>query len=416
MKTVMIGGHPRLSINRPTTSMQNSSLTTRSASTNASTGRKPTFAKTFQPKVNKIDMSQVKPDYNEICATVSNRNDLKNLDIRTLFSYKSTVKDHIAEMAASENYDECKKSLKILQLIKKEIASRTCSQSSANGEPEEDFKAKEEEINSKYEQQLQQINQKYSEKIEQIQTEHKKQTDDFDTEWSTVEPNKYRKPSKNLLNLKEIEQFYAKSNQFEKAKEIHQETEIVSQQETMMAQEKLIKDYRNAKINLRLQQQKDIHSIEELKKKELQDLEINKQNDLNQLEKRKKVLLEKSKSRNPRERKDFNSNVHLSQTSRPPVLLGPLFAPNEAEFKRKREREMMEKRRRAAKFIKENANRLFDDLDSVVSFSTIGSKSECPSAQSPATEPTDEELMKDIYMEISQPMFSIESMPLDYYN
>lgn len=420
MKKLAIGGQKRLSINRPTTSLSFSHRCTRNHSNILSTSRSTASSKTSTTCSFESDTEYPPISYEEVCSHVLNPQSLKDLETKTLLHFKSSIKDHIAEMVISENYDECKNSLKTLQVIKNELSSRTMQQTFTNQVMNDDFDAQQEEINKRYNDKIQETNEKFDSKTEQMKIQHQQQMEKFDSDWSTVELNKYRKPSKNLLNLKEIEKFCAKANQFADAKAIHEEEARLAEQETMNAQEKLIKDYRYAKINLKLQQQKDLHIIDEMRKAEIRNLEHNKEMDLLQLKKRYNVLQIKSKPKNSPTTKRFVSNVHLSHTARPPVLLGPLAAPNDRAMKRKMQRDMIEKRKLASRIIQQNPHKFFDDGDSIMSFSTIGSRSDaisCLSQPIENVEINEQELdMLDIYMEVSQPKFSLESLPLDCYN
>ena len=106
---------------------------------------------------------------------------------------------------------------------------------------------------------LQQYDQETEQKRKYMLTRNEQNLERFDKYWAEEMPNKYRKPSQNLLSRKMAEKTLAKSGDYENALIIHKEIDELAQKEADIAQENLRKDYKAAKEHLLSKQQNEMN-------------------------------------------------------------------------------------------------------------------------------------------------------------
>lgn len=94
------------------------------------------------------------------------------------------------------------------------------------------------------------FDQKTSEKLKFLVDQQKKEVEEFQRNWSEVYPIRYRKPSPQYLQLKQIEKSFALSGQYEKARQINLEAEKQGQKEVEAQEKLMLNDYLTAKNKL----------------------------------------------------------------------------------------------------------------------------------------------------------------------
>ena len=90
------------------------------------------------------------------------------------------------------------------------------------------------------------VDDEYEKKLKSINEKQDKDRAEFNKKWTETMPNKFRKPSQKLLQLKAIEKTLANSGDFEKAAEIKKQADQLMKKETQEAQNNLVRDYKVA--------------------------------------------------------------------------------------------------------------------------------------------------------------------------
>jgi hypothetical protein len=176
--------------------------------------------------------------------------------------------------------------------------------------------------------------QDFIEKICEVQSRHATELDKFEAEWRTM-PDRYRRPSKKLIDLRHASRSLAYAGKYEEAAARKAEAESLAQREQLYAQQRLEADYRAARKKLIAKQDEEVRLMSQTA--ELQrELLITKRGELeDDVSKRKLVLTVKRPPRNRVEIGNFGGGPTLKGSGvRKPVKctseprLPPLQPPN----------------------------------------------------------------------------------------
>jgi hypothetical protein len=99
-------------------------------------------------------------------------------------------------------------------------------------------------------------------KGQKLASDQRLELEGFETLWREQMPNRYRKPSANLLQIKQIERAMAISGQYDRARAMHAEAEKLAAREAEELQANLIRDYRIAKEQLMRTQRAERDKLE----------------------------------------------------------------------------------------------------------------------------------------------------------
>lgn len=116
---------------------------------------------------------------------------------------------------------------------------------------------------SEMDERLAQFDEQTDEKRAQLNKLHSQQMEQLETVWRDEKPHQYRKPSHQLLALKEQERKYSMVRDYEAAQRLHDEYEARLEEETKQAQEQLVADYRKSTKKKREQQESELKMFEE---------------------------------------------------------------------------------------------------------------------------------------------------------
>lgn len=181
--------------------------------------------------------------------------------------------------------------------------------------------------------------------------------EEFETEWREVMPDKYRRPSKQLIELRQQAHTLGYAGKYEEANQRQIEAKNLMQQEYEQAKFKLDHDYENAKNKL-IKKQNEQMSILQQNSQQQRELLLSKKKMTEQaLEKRKLVLGSKS-SQKQKSRSNSSiqnsppANSNLNQTNssvsqnrtrksanfNPEERLPPLEPPNKKKGQQSRKK------------------------------------------------------------------------------
>lgn len=190
------------------------------------------------------------------------RNDLKGgsnvseIPAEKLQPLNSYLREYAQNCANNEDYDEAETTKSLADKVLQEYEKRSNDKNSKDRGTEEMGSVDMEEFDRRCKEELQQHDEETNQKVANLEKQHQKDKEDFEKKWSEEMPNKYRKPSQHLLQLKNIEKALANSGEYARAKSIHSEVEALQNQEQQQAQEALIRDYNFACRRLERQQAK----------------------------------------------------------------------------------------------------------------------------------------------------------------
>jgi hypothetical protein len=188
----------------------------------------------------------------------------------------------------------------------------------------------------------------------------------FEGLWLSQMPEKYRRPSQALLEMKQIERSLAIAGQYERARAVHEDAAQLAASEAELLQGHLIRDYRLARARRLRRQQAERDKLESDRARLRTVLDAQKKLELEQRANREAVVQERisESTKAPRERSgaigpdygaSVSGSVELKRRFRENII-PRLLAPNDPDFLEEEERRAREKRRQQLEFHKRNAD------------------------------------------------------------
>jgi hypothetical protein len=175
------------------------------------------------------------------------------------------LREYSQDQGLQEKYEEALRARDLADKVRATIQSRTPSRAGAF----DHLTSSSEDFEANWAEQFSAFDEKMSKKRYALKLRHQEQMAEFEREWSEAMPRKYRKPSQNLLQLKAMERSLAISGQYNQAKLIHAEADVVATHEAEGLQANLIRDYRLSKERQirrqRWDEEKLEHDIEQLR-------------------------------------------------------------------------------------------------------------------------------------------------------
>jgi hypothetical protein len=242
------------------------------------------------------------------------------------------------ELLDKEDYLGAKDAAAILDACKAESGAR---QKKAQSETQtqkvpNSIEKKKEEIDKK----IEKFDQETATKQATIQTNHNKEMEDFEKKWREEMPDKYRRVSKQLVELRETAKTLAMAGHYDEAAARKTEADQLEIEEHKEAQNRLRHDYRVAKNKLIQKQQSELKKFNDSRaaKRDLFDAEIRS---LEENEKNREFVLKSKPFSNKRANvRDSQNDTHQTVLSRSiprkshPIKenkLPPLKPPNDKD-------------------------------------------------------------------------------------
>jgi hypothetical protein len=116
---------------------------------------------------------------------------------------------------------------------------------------------------SKYDRRIQDHEDRLREKLANLAVKHQQELDAFETEWREVIPERYRRPSKVLMDMRHFAHNLAVGSRFEDAQARKEEADNQAEKELQAAQERLNNDYARAKKRLLATQREEVNQVQE---------------------------------------------------------------------------------------------------------------------------------------------------------
>lgn len=307
--------------------------------------------------------------------------DFSEYTLEKLEEFNSYLREYSFNRGMHEDYDEAQRARELSNKVACEISRRNTNTNS-NSELTENFENQKNKFASKWDKELNEYDDETAKKRKALQDKLNEEKDKFEDLWRNEMPRKYRKPTPHLLQLKTIEKSYAVSGDFVKAKSVHQEFEKQAKYETESAQLNLIRDYEIAQKKFAEKQKKEIHLFEESRKHHRNCLIAQQENEQNMISNREKIVQKRTvDNQKPKSKLQYLSSAVIYQASKKSdiddVLLPPLRAPNDPDFKEEKQKKKREMDRVKYEYQKKHAEETLKRylVDGNISSSRMGNRS-----------------------------------------
>jgi hypothetical protein len=157
-------------------------------------------------------------------------------------------------LTISRQYETAKKIADLNRAIHEELKRREI----IRGDPEKSqqiIDAMKEEKRKAHQSEIESFNSEWAEKESALIEKHRAETEQFEHKWSAQVPNRYRKQSKKLMEMLEVERRLGDIADFDQASMVRKEVDAREQQEVADKQEQLIANYESSKHQLDKDQQ-----------------------------------------------------------------------------------------------------------------------------------------------------------------
>lgn len=211
---------------------------------------------------------------------ISNNGDITIVDDSDLQLLALYVRETKQRASLQKDFDQVDNLDDKLSLIKDEITSRSKNlQDQLNSQRTnyevEDVKNMNEEMLNIQEQELQEFDNNTNQIINETMENQECEQNSFDNNWETSMPNKYRKPSTALLQMKQIEKSAILVGDISKARQMQVEIEEQTQKEASEQIKKFNSDYTKMKKRLIDKQQQEMERIKQ-NRRELRQIIVTK--------------------------------------------------------------------------------------------------------------------------------------------
>lgn len=307
------------------------------------------------------------PECNQQREALFENPNFEEYETTQLTKLKSHLKEYTKHCALNEEYAEAKKSRNLESLLQDELNTRGTYTKSI-----QELKDQQDRIDQEFEEAWQEkrdaFNADTDQRIQDLQDKHDHDFAKFERLWAEKMPDKYRKPSGRLLQLKQIEKSLALTGEIDQADFVHAEAERMQEMEMEYAQEILSRDYQIAKEKLLYEQNDEMQMLFDKREHERKILEENYIKEKTRICHRDFVVTTRCTN--------VSKVKHVSQeiaTKPIPVrmdkgkpigsLLPPLIPPNDPDLLERQRRMREEKIRKCSEYQKKNAETILKQYD-----------------------------------------------------
>lgn len=315
-----------------------------------------------ESRVSYLNDSQCISNREKLASNLENP-DFSDISLNDLKKLSAHMKEYQQDRALNEDYVHAREAAQISELIRKELQERNQNDKShlisANTPANETYLTDfEKQWNEKY-----QIFDNETEKRRNaLLNSQKEEMDAFEKKWSEEMPRRYRKPSNQLLELKQTERNFALSGNFDEAERLHADVENLAKQEAEIIQKRIIRDYQKAKLRLSQRLQEELEKYDSSRQTSRKLIDIEKQKAYEREQRRDNVIKEKQRlaEQNSREKsgkisQEFAANVEHEQTNNIMNILPEIVPPNDPKFIEEDQKRKREKRKQQEEFQRKNA-------------------------------------------------------------
>lgn len=300
-------------------------------------GRSPRRSKTSQIEDKRVKSMLDDEECISLRKQLTLQEDFSGIDMNQLNKLLSHCREYAQYSAVREEYNEALSARTLAEHIREEMTRRSKKVGSTQKEIDKQADNKS-EFEDKWSRKRNDYEKETEMKLAQLKERQQKDAKTFEKHWRTTMPEKYRKPSQRLLQLKQIEKSLAVSCEIERAAEIHEQVQELTRIEAEAAQANLIRDYKSAKEKFSEKQQEETRRFFEEREHWRQVMEaefkVEEQKVLHRdivLEKKTKDTLLRAKSTITRPTR--SSGVPKERGQKTKNLLPRPLAPNGARVK-----------------------------------------------------------------------------------
>jgi hypothetical protein len=366
---------PRPPRDSPSTPSKSSSILlparhTRSASSLPSSSPRrpnPPSSQTSPPRVKSLLKNERCLELRETLFEKPDFTSVSDADLKLLIGH---LREYAQQCASQEFYAHALRSQQLLDSARAVLTTRV-----TENRPSEAEIAAQAEIRAQLEQQWVTARQEYEEETEvkrqKLKEKHEHEFRLFEKRWKTKMPQKYRKPSHRVLELRQQEKTLVVSMEIVRALDVHQQIQAKVNVEAEAAQRNLIRDYNLAREKHFEKQRLEMERFEKTRKAGLEvieaDFEMRKDvQSHHENAARLRLSHALNKPRPPNERPVTSQGIPKNRDLEIDNLLPELLAPN-AEFVIQCEIEKMirtrERNAELQKRLKEKDRVLYGALD-----------------------------------------------------
>jgi len=308
---------------------------------------------------------------------------LNEYEISKLNQFNVYIREYTQYIGINGKYDEADACSNLSNLVLQEINKRN----DENGGNEKDNTANKHQYSlfcSDWENKINLFDDESRRKLEELNKKQLSETEEFEKIWSNDMPRKYRKPSSQLLQMKQIEKSTAISGDYKRAKSLHSEVVELSRIEMENAQQMLIHDYEIARTRLLRKHAKEVEVLNKARDHDKSLLLSQYEQERKTFNNRGFVMQKKESSLGLKKGKprSLNSNNTISvflpiaePATEDDILLPKLVAPNDPKLLEKEKRRKIDARRKKEEFQKLNADETLSKFTLGISSSERSPKS-----------------------------------------
>ena len=265
------------------------------------------------------------------------KEDFEPVDVDDLNRLISHCREYSQYCAIQEDYAEALRAQALGEHAREELTKRTTKVKSTSQDLERQKETRA-EFEERWKKNRDDYQRETKEKVEQLQAKHEHETRVFEKNWKHTYPQRYRKPSQRLLQLKQIEKSLAVSCEIQRAAQVHEQVEAMTRVEVEKAQAALIRDYQVAKGKHFAKQQEEMQRLLQTREEGRKLMEADFQSEERTLAHRDWVLESKTREALIRARAaetppTRSSGVPKEREARSGTLLPKLMAPNDPQVK-----------------------------------------------------------------------------------
>ena len=284
--------------------------------------------------------------------------DIVEEDTDTLEKLYVHLREYEAEQVAKEDYEHAQRARERALSVKEELIARQ-RQLRAASAPGTAICSSRERCEDKWKREAERFDKETEEKRARLLEIHKQNVTRLNYRWENEMPQRYRKPSFRLLQLKETERALARSGDYARATNMHEEAEMLTKSEQVAAQKKLISDYKAALQHIYAKQALELSNFEAARADARRALEAKCASEMSAASNRDNVVMQKRAALTRGSARPGNyarvvvpvqKRASMKQTLLPP-LKPPMDPSIEAEEEKKKKRSMLLMRKMEGRYL-----------------------------------------------------------------
>ena len=288
--------------------------------------------------------------------------DFRHIKTAQLESVIPALREYVIEKGGKEDYVEAQRAQELSKAVMAEIDRRGNRRGGASSET--DVSEQSRNFEQAWKARFTRFDNETKSRRRTLEDSQERERQLFEKKWREEMPNRYRKPSMKLIQLKKVEKTLAATADFERAREAHEDVERQMQMEMEEAQNKLVKDYEAAKRRLEAKQKQLTDAFESQRELDRNLMKTHYLAEKKAVANRRKVVESK---RREEARTSYSRSRDMGTLPMYPagcyrnalsglVQLPPLVAPNDPDYRAEQDKRKREQQRKQQEYQKKNAD------------------------------------------------------------